>query len=506
MHARPRLGDRVAARRGRRGAQTRVRLVAAEAAQLRKVDCLLARTTGVGDELRTPLPPSPSRRSTASSRARARAGPRAARHRLRVGRVRSARPSARCDVVGITLSREQKAFAEARVAERGLKGRVTFELVDYRDFAREPRNFGRFDRVVSCEMIEAVGHAFLGTFFGAVERVLKRDGGVFVMEAITTPEQRYAEYRRGTDFINSVVFPGSCCPSLAALLEAMSTSSDLSLEGYLNIATHYAATLAEWRRRARRPASRARASIDFDARFRRCWDYYLSYCEAGFATQTLGCLILTFAPGRRRCSAAGRAAARRRRCARRDDGGRRGRQGGAAAVAGAREADGGESCYGPSTPRAATPWSRHHRRSDRARVVRATRAPESHFRHPHPPPPLPLCNPSRWLQADCPPRRTTTRLAPARAPRHPRARKHRTTRPPPPPCGATHGRNETTRPPWGNPTRSRCARRARAPTLRSAKAVMARRRARRRPFAPSGCGWKTAPLSHSRSASTWMST
>ena len=204
-----------------------------------------------------------------------------------------------CDVVGITLSREQKAFAEARVAARGLKGRVRFELVDYRDFAREPRNFGRFDRVVSCEMIEAVGHAFLGTFFGAVERVLKRDGGVFVMEAITTPEQRYAEYRRGTDFINSVVFPGSCCPSLAALLEAMSTSSDLSLEGYLNIATHYAATLAEWRRRARRPAvARALASIGFDARFRRCWDYYLSYCEAGFATQTLGCLILTFArPG-----------------------------------------------------------------------------------------------------------------------------------------------------------------------------------------------------------------
>ena len=229
---------------------------------------------------------------------------------------------------------------------------MRFELVDYRDFAREPRNFGRFDRVVSCEMIEAVGHAFLGTFFGAVERVLKRDGGVFVMEAITTPEQRYAEYRRGTDFINSVVFPGSCCPSLAALLEAMSTSSDLSLEGYLNIATHYAATLAEWRRRARRPAvARALASIGFDARFRRCWDYYLSYCEAGFATQTLGCLILTFArPG---CApllaplAAAAAAAPHDACAARDDGARlvAAAKGGAAAVAGAREADGGESCY-----------------------------------------------------------------------------------------------------------------------------------------------------------------
>ncbi|KAG5191113.1 Mycolic acid cyclopropane synthetase-domain-containing protein [Tribonema minus] len=199
-----------------------------------------------------------------------------------------------CRVWGITLSTEQKALAEARVRERGLEHLITFELVDYRVFARQHR--GEFDRIISCEMIEAVGHNYLPSYFAAVEALLA-PGGVFVMEAITTPESRYKEYLRSTDFINTIIFPGSCCPSLTALMDAMASHSRLSLEGYENIGVHYAETLREWRCRFTDalPALRARG---FDAVFARCWHYYFAYCEAGFASQTEGCLILTFSrPG-----------------------------------------------------------------------------------------------------------------------------------------------------------------------------------------------------------------
>ncbi|CAM9124184.1 unnamed protein product, partial [Phaeothamnion confervicola] len=205
-----------------------------------------------------------------------------------------------CRVHGITLSIEQKKLAESRVRERGLENLITFELVDYRVFAKH--HPGEFDRIISCEMIEAVGHNYLGTFFAAVERLLKPDG-VFVMEAITTPESRYAEYLRSTDFINTIIFPGSCCPSLAALVNAMATDrqalgpNKLSLESYDNICMHYAETLRDWRYRFNDNEAAVRAQ-GFDATFIRCWNYYFTYCEAGFHSQTEGCLILTFSrPG-----------------------------------------------------------------------------------------------------------------------------------------------------------------------------------------------------------------
>jgi len=134
-----------------------------------------------------------------------------------------------CDVVGITLSVEQWEGAMKRVKKEGLERRIEFLVIDYRAFAREGRNHMAFDRVVSCEMIEAVGHNHLGEFFAAAEAVLA-PGGVLVMEAITTPEMRYETYRRSADFINTIVFPGSCCPSLHALVDAAQKESVLSLE------------------------------------------------------------------------------------------------------------------------------------------------------------------------------------------------------------------------------------------------------------------------------------
>ena len=201
-----------------------------------------------------------------------------------------------CRVTGITLSVEQKALAEQRVKAEGLESLVTFEVIDYRKFARRTENQGKFDRVLSCEMIEAVGHEHLGEFFWAVEQVLAQDG-VLVMEAITTPEQRYETYIRSTDFISTIIFPGSCCPSLHALVDAAYQQSTLTLEHIDNIGMHYAQTLAEWRRRFNASEATVRA-LGFDDVFLRAWNYYLTYCEAAFFSQTENCLILVFArPG-----------------------------------------------------------------------------------------------------------------------------------------------------------------------------------------------------------------
>lgn len=204
-----------------------------------------------------------------------------------------------CRVTGITLSVEQKALAEDRVAKEGLGHLITFEVIDYRTFARRSDNLGKFDRVLSCEMIEAVGHDHLVEFYWAVEQVLKRDG-VLVMEAITTPEERYEPYLRSTDFINTVIFPGSCCPSLHALVDAAYKGSNLSLEHVDNIGLHYAQTLADWRRRFNANEAFVR-SLGFDDVFFRAWNYYLSYCEAGFYARNVSCLILVFA--RQGCTA-----------------------------------------------------------------------------------------------------------------------------------------------------------------------------------------------------------
>jgi cyclopropane-fatty-acyl-phospholipid synthase len=204
-----------------------------------------------------------------------------------------------CKVTGITLSVEQKDLATKRVKEEGLQDLITFEVIDYRTFARREENRGKFDRVLSCEMIEAVGHDHLVEFFWAVEQVLA-PGGILVMEAITTTEERYENYLRSTDFINTIIFPGSCCPCLHALVDAAYRGSRLTLEHIDNIGLHYAQTLADWRRRFNANERLVR-SLGFDDIFLRAWNYYLSYCEAGFYARNVNCLILVFA--RQGCTA-----------------------------------------------------------------------------------------------------------------------------------------------------------------------------------------------------------
>ncbi|OEU17902.1 CMAS-domain-containing protein [Fragilariopsis cylindrus CCMP1102] len=199
-----------------------------------------------------------------------------------------------CTVVGITLSVEQRALAMERVKAQGLEHLITFEVIDYRTFARRPSNIGKFDRVLSCEMIEAVGHDHLHEFFWVVEQVLKPDG-ILVMEAITTTEERYENYLKSTDFINTVIFPGSCCPCLHALVDAAYKGSRLTLEHIDNIGLHYAQTLADWRRRFNAQSEFVSQDLGFDDIFLRAWNYYLCYCEAGFYARNVNCLILVFA-------------------------------------------------------------------------------------------------------------------------------------------------------------------------------------------------------------------
>lgn len=189
-----------------------------------------------------------------------------------------------CRITGITLSREQFDLARRRISEAGLGDRVTILLRDYRHVE------GRFDKIVSIEMLEAVGHRYFGEFFKCCDRLLKPEGLV-VLQTITVADHRYDQYRRGCDWIQKHIFPGGHLPSLTALCRAMTGSSSLVVEHLENIGIHYAATLREWRSRFERNLQQV-AELGFDRSFQRKWLYYLSFCEAAFATRTLGNLQL----------------------------------------------------------------------------------------------------------------------------------------------------------------------------------------------------------------------
>lgn len=177
-------------------------------------------------------------------------------------------------VTGLTLSPSQLAFAQGLAVDRALDAKIDLRLQDYREVE------GQFDRVVSIEMFEAVGEAYWPAYFQTIRRSL-RPGGVAVLQVITIAEDRYASYRSDPDFIQKYVFPGGFLPSKTALAEAV-RAAGLVMTSSQAFGLSYARTLAEWRRRfhARWPEI---ASLGFDRRFRRLWDYYLSYCEAGFA-------------------------------------------------------------------------------------------------------------------------------------------------------------------------------------------------------------------------------
>lgn len=191
-----------------------------------------------------------------------------------------------CQITTTTISQEQFQYARQAIAEAGVADRVQVVCEDYR------RLRGTFDRLVSIEMIEAVGAEYLPTYFRQCESLL-RPGGEMVIQAITIPDQRFENYRRSQDFIQKYVFPGGCLPSLGAISRAVERTVDLQLIHLEDFAQDYATTLAQWRSRFLERIDEVRA-LGLDERFIRLWDYYLSYCEAGFRERLTGVAHLHF--------------------------------------------------------------------------------------------------------------------------------------------------------------------------------------------------------------------
>jgi len=179
-----------------------------------------------------------------------------------------------------TISRQQLLKARERVQTAGISDRVELLEVDYRDLD------GRFDKVVSIEMIEAVGEQFLDDYFRQCGRLLK-PGGRFVLQGIVMPEQRYEAYKRSVDFIQKYIFPGGFLPSVAAMQDSVGRTSNLRLASIEDLSNDYALTLRHWRQRFFDRLDDVRA-LGFDDRFIRMWEYYLCYCEAAFLEQAVG--------------------------------------------------------------------------------------------------------------------------------------------------------------------------------------------------------------------------
>jgi cyclopropane-fatty-acyl-phospholipid synthase len=185
-----------------------------------------------------------------------------------------------CRVTGITISQEQHRFAGERVAAAGLEGRVNIRLQDYRDLR------GRFDKVVSIEMFEALGREHWPLFFSKIEEVLA-PRGIAVIQTISIPDHLFAAYERHCDWIQKHIFPGGVLASVHHATGAMIRGSRLHVHHLEDIGIHYALTLARWREAFLSNVARVRA-LGFGERFVRTWDYYLASCQALFAARRLG--------------------------------------------------------------------------------------------------------------------------------------------------------------------------------------------------------------------------
>lgn len=200
-----------------------------------------------------------------------------------------------CHVTTTTISREQHALASERVAAAGMGAHVELLLQDYRDLD------GQYDKLVSIEMVEAIGAPYLDVYFEKVGTLLKPDG-LALLQAITIEDHRYAQALKSVDFIKRHVFPGSFIPSINALLASKTRASDLALIQLEDFGSSYALTLKAWRERFMAKLAQVRAQ-GFDERFIRLWEFYLAYCEGGFRERSIGVAHLLLArPANRRAA------------------------------------------------------------------------------------------------------------------------------------------------------------------------------------------------------------
>jgi len=195
-----------------------------------------------------------------------------------------------CRVTTTTISREQFDYARQQIDAAGLGDRITLLLEDYRDLR------GQYDKLVSVEMIEAVGHKFYRQYFEQCAHLLKPTG-LMVIQAITIPDQRFDAAAKSVDFIQRYIFPGGSLPSLAIIAHTVARHTDLTISGIEEITQHYARTLRAWCGRFLSNLDRVRG-LGYDERFIRMWQFYLCYCEGGFIERTIGTHQIVFAkPG-----------------------------------------------------------------------------------------------------------------------------------------------------------------------------------------------------------------
>ena len=190
-------------------------------------------------------------------------------------------------VTTTTISDRQYQYAKARFKNAGVDDHVQLLKKDYRDL------HGRYDKLVSIEMIEAVGHQYLPTFFKNCSRLLK-DDGIMALQAITVADQAFDRHKRSVDFIKRYIFPGSCIPSVTAIGNAIARGTDLRLVNLEDITVHYSRTLREWRNRFFEKIDTIQA-MGFSEPFIRMWEFYLCYCEAGFTERYIGDVQMLFA-------------------------------------------------------------------------------------------------------------------------------------------------------------------------------------------------------------------
>jgi len=185
-----------------------------------------------------------------------------------------------CQVTTTTISEEQYRYAKQRVKEQGLEHQITVLLKDYRELA------GTYDKLVSIEMIEAVGYRFHQQYFQTCQKLLKPTG-LMLIQAITIADQRFENYCQNIDFIQRYIFPGGCLPSNEVIAREVAQSTQMQIIGVQDITIHYAQTLRDWQKQFQIQRHNVRA-MGYSETFCRMWEFYLSYCEGGFRERAIG--------------------------------------------------------------------------------------------------------------------------------------------------------------------------------------------------------------------------
>lgn len=192
-----------------------------------------------------------------------------------------------CRVTTTTISQQQYDYAKAWVEKEGLQDKIELLLEDYRDLT------GKYDKLVSIEMIEAVGHKYYKSYFSQCSRLLKEDG-LMLIQAITIADQRFDQAKSAVDFIQKYIFPGGCLPSNEIIAKHVSRATDMQVVGLEDITSHYARTLKDWRQRFFANLDEVKQQ-GFNSRFIKMWEFYLCYCEGGFTERAISTAQIVFA-------------------------------------------------------------------------------------------------------------------------------------------------------------------------------------------------------------------